>query len=170
MNKAKEPNINEHITSSPVRVVLDDGEVLGVMPIDEAREAALRRSLDLVEIVPQAKPPVCKIMDYGKFRFEARKKEKLSRKKQKVTHIKEVKLRPNIGEHDYQVKMKQARKFIEAKDKVKVSLRFRGREITHQEYGEELLKRFHQDLGDIAKVEQESKMEGRQLVMVLTPL
>lgn len=140
------------------------------MPIDEAREAALRRSLDLVEIVPQAKPPVCKIMDYGKFRFEARKKEKLSRKKQKVTHIKEVKLRPNIGEHDYQVKMKQARKFIEAKDKVKVSLRFRGREITHQEYGEELLKRFHQDLGDIAKVEQESKMEGRQLVMVLTPL
>jgi translation initiation factor IF-3 len=124
-------------------------------------------NLDLVEISPNAKPPVCKIMNYGKYRYEAQKKIKAAKKNQKVIHLKEIKLRPNIEQHDYDVKMRASRKFIEAGDKVKVSLRFRGREMAHQNIGYELLKRFAEEISDIAKVEVAPNMEGRQLIMIL---
>ncbi len=167
--KTPKYNVNEQITTDPVRLVAQDGEQIGVTALDVALDRAREAKLDLVEISPQADPPVCKIMDYGKFRFEAQKKKKEAKKKQKTTQVKEIKLRVNIAEHDYQVKLKAARKFIENRDKVKVSLRFRGREITHDDLAKELFRRFYEDMKDIAKIEQESKIEGRQLLMVLAP-
>ncbi len=167
--RSNEPRINQFIQANQVRVVTDSGDQLGVLTLREALDAAELRGLDLVEIAPQSSPPVCKIMDYGKHRFESQKKQKESRKKQKVIKLKEVKLRPNVGEHDYQVKLKNGRRFIEAGDKVKVSLRFRGREITHDDIARELMARYAGDLEDIAKIEQQSKMEGRQMVMILVP-
>ncbi len=143
--------------------------MLGVMPLSLAQDKAKQAGLDLVEIVPQSSPAVCKIMDYGKFRYEAQRKKKEAKKKQKITQLKEIKLRVNIGDHDYRVKLNHMKKFIENKDKVKVSIRFRGREITHDNLGKDLMVRVAEDMKEVAKVEQESKMEGRQMTMTLAP-
>ncbi|MGP1394580.1 MAG: translation initiation factor IF-3 [Inquilinaceae bacterium] len=163
------PRANEAIDALKVRVVGADGEMLGVMTRDQAMAAADEAGLDLVEISPNADPPVCKILDYGKFKFEAQKKRNEARKKQKVIDVKEIKLRPNIDDHDYEVKMRSARRFIEDGDKVKVTLRFRGREMAHQELGMNVLVRVREELDEMAKVEQMPKMEGRQMIMVLAP-
>ncbi len=143
--------------------------MIGVVPIQDALRSAEDVGLDLVEISPNADPPVCKILDYGKFKYEAQKKKNEARKKQRVIDVKEIKLRPNIDVHDYDVKMRNARRFIGDGDKVKVTLRFRGREMAHQELGMNVLDRVREELDELAKVEQVPKMEGRQMVMVLAP-
>jgi translation initiation factor IF-3 len=152
-----------------VRLVGADGEQVGVVPIEEAQRIAEEASLDLVEISPQAEPPVCKVMDYGKFRFEEQKKRQASRKKQKQIQVKEIKFRPGTDIGDYNVKLRNLTKFLTEGDKVKVTLRFRGREMAHQELGRDLLKRVENDLQELGTVEQFPKMEGRQMVMVLAP-
>ncbi len=139
------------------------------MPIDAALDAAADAGLDLVEVSPNANPPVCKILDYGKYKFQAQKKAAEARKKQKTVDIKEVKMRPNIDTHDYEVKLRNMRRFFDGGDKVKVTLRFRGREMAHQELGMELLKKVKAEMDEIAKVEQEPKLEGRQMMMVMAP-
>ncbi len=143
--------------------------MVGVVSLRDALIAAEDAGLDLVEIAPQAEPPVCKVLDYGKFKFEAQKKAAEARKKQKVIEVKEIKLRPNIDDNDYEVKMRSARRFIEEGDKVKVTMRFRGREMAHQDLGMNVLIRVRDELEEIAKVEQMPKLEGRQMVMVLAP-
>ncbi len=163
------PRVNERITVKSVRLVDADGEQVGVVPTRDAQKRAFDAGLDLVEVSPNAEPPVCKIMDYGRFRFESQKKKNEARKKQKIVELKELKVRPNIDTHDYDVKMRAANKFISAGDKVKVTMRFRGREITHQEVGLEVLKRIETDLIEIAKTELRPKMEGRQMIMILAP-
>ncbi len=165
-----EARINDAITNDPLRVVTETGEMLGVISRKEALDKAAEVGLDLVEVSPQADPPVCKFLDYGKFRYEAQKKAKEAKKKQKIVHIKEIKLRLNIGDHDYQTKMKAARKFIEAEDKVKFSLRFRGREMAHNDLGFALFNKVVEEMQDITKVEQPPKMEGKQLVLIVAPL
>jgi translation initiation factor IF-3 len=152
-----------------VRLVGEDGEMIGVVSRNEALTMAAEASLDLVEVSPNADPPVCKILDYGKYKYEEQKKKNEARKKQKVIEIKEIKLRPGIDEHDYEVKRRSMVKFIEEGDKVKVTMRFRGRELAHQELGMNVLNRVRDDLESTAKVEQAPRMEGRQLIMVLTP-
>ena len=152
-----------------VRLIDAEGENRGVVPIEEALAAAEEAELDLVEIVPNADPPVCRIMDYGKFRFEESKKAQAARKKQKQIQLKEVKFRPGTDEGDYRVKMRNLRKFLEQGNKGKVTIRFRGREMAHRELGAQLLQRIESELEDIATVEQRPKMEGRQMVMVLAP-
>ncbi len=146
-----------------------EGENRGIVPLEEAREQAEELGLDLVEIVPTADPPVCRIMDYGKFRFEENKKIQAARKKQKQVQVKEVKFRPSTDEGDYQVKLRNLTRFLNEGNKGKVTIRYRGREMAHRELGAELLKRIENDLADIAVVEQRPKMEGRQMVMVLAP-
>lgn len=143
--------------------------MVGVLSVREAIEMAEEVGLDLVEVSPNADPPVCKILDYGKFKYSEQKKKNEARKKQKVIEVKEIKLRPNIDDNDYNVKMKAARRFVEEGDKVKVTLRFRGREMQHQELGMDLLERVRGELDEIAKVEQMPKLEGRQMVMMLSP-
>lgn len=143
--------------------------MVGVVSLRDALLAAEDANLDLVEVAPQAEPPVCKILDYGKFKFEAQKKAAEARKKQKVIEVKEIKLRPNIDDNDYDVKMRAARRFIEEGDKVKVTMRFRGREMAHQDLGMNVLMRVRDYLDDLAKVEQMPKLEGRQMIMVLAP-
>ncbi|PWC40901.1 translation initiation factor IF-3 [Azospirillum sp. TSO35-2] len=152
-----------------VRLVGADGEMVGVVPLRQALEAAAEAELDLVEVAAQADPPVCKILDYGKFRFEEQKKANEARKKQKIIELKEIKLRPNIDDHDYDVKMRSAIRFIEEGDKVKMTMRFRGREMAHQDLGLNVLVRVRDQLQDIAKVEQMPRVEGRMMVMVLAP-
>jgi translation initiation factor IF-3 len=152
-----------------VRLIGATGEMLGVVSIDEALLAADDAGLDLVEIAPQADPPVCKVLDYGKYKYEAQKKKNEARKKQKVIDVKEIKLRPGIDTNDYLVKMRAMNRFLSEGDKVKVTMRFRGRELAHQELGMEVLVRVKNDLDAKAKVEQTPKMEGRQMVMVLAP-
>lgn len=152
-----------------MRVVGSDGEQIGVMGIRDALGRAEEEGLDLVEIAPQADPPVCRIMDWGKFRFEQSKKSQVAKKKQKQVQIKEVKFRPNTETHDYDVKMRNLRRFIEEGNKVKVTLRFRGREMAHQELGRDLLKRVESDMAEEVVVEQHPRMEGRQMVMMLSP-
>ncbi len=152
-----------------MRVVGSDGEQVGVMGIRDALAKAEEEGMDLVEIAPQADPPVCRIMDWGKFRFEAQKKSQAARKKQKQIQVKEVKFRPGTEDHDYDVKMRNLRRFIEEGNKVKVTLRFRGREMAHQELGRDLLKRVEGDMGDEITVEQYPRMEGRQMVMMISP-
>jgi len=152
-----------------VRVIGSDGEMIGVLSRDEALSMAEDEGLDLVEIQPQADPPVCKIMDFGKFKFEAQKKASEAKKKTKQVEIKEVKFRPGTDEGDYQVKLRNLRRFIEDGDKAKVTLRFRGREMAHQELGRELLERVEADLAEHGSVEQRPNMEGRQMIMVLSP-
>ena len=152
-----------------MRVVGSDGEQIGVMGIRDALAKAEEEGLDLVEIAPQADPPVCRIMDWGKFRFEAQKKAQAARKKQKQIQIKEIKFRPGTDDHDYDVKMRNLRRFIEEGNKVKVTLRFRGREMAHQELGRDILKRVETDMGDEITVEQYPRMEGRQMVMMIAP-
>ncbi|MCZ4281556.1 translation initiation factor IF-3 [Kiloniella laminariae] len=163
------PRVNERITVNSVRLVDEEGEQVGVVSTRDAMKRALDAGLDLVEVSPNAEPPVCKIMDYGRFRFETQKKKNEARKKQKIVELKELKVRPNIDTHDYDVKMRAANKFISAGDKVKVTMRFRGREITHQDIGLDVLKRIETDLDEIAKVELRPKMEGRQMIMILAP-
>jgi len=152
-----------------VRVIDDEGENLGVMFTREAIEQANEKGLNLVEVSPNADPPVCKYLDVGKFRYEAQKKANLARKTQKTQDIKEVKMRPNIDTHDYDVKMRNVTKFIENGDKVKITLRFRGREMAHQHLGMDLLKKVQDDVAEVAKVEAFPRLEGRQMLMVLSP-
>jgi len=152
-----------------VRLVDQDGEMVGVVGRNEAIQRAMEAGLDLVEIAPNADPPVCKILDFGKFKYEAQKKKNEARKKQKVIEVKEIKLRPSIDDHDYDVKMRSMTKFIDEGDKVKVTMRFRGRELAHQELGMNVLIRVRDDLEEVAKVEQMPRMEGRQMTMVISP-
>jgi len=164
----KEPRINGEITAPQVRLTSPDEEI-GIVPLEEALRHAENAELDLVEISPTAKPPVCRIMDYGKFKFEASKKRAAARKKQKQVHVKEVKFRPSTGEGDYQVKLRNLIRFLTDGDRAKVTLRFRGREMAHQDIGRNLLKRIETDLVEHGSVEQFPRMEGRQMVMVLSP-
>jgi translation initiation factor IF-3 len=163
------PRHNAMITSDKVRVIDEAGENIGVMYTNEAIEQAASLGLDLVEVSPNADPPVCKFLDVGKFRYEAQKKANLARKSQKTQEIKEIKMRPNIDDHDYDVKMRAIHKFIGEGDKVKVTLRFRGRELSHQQLGMNLLKRVQDDTNEDAKIEAYPRMEGRQMLMVLSP-
>jgi len=163
------PNINREIRAREVQLIDAEGHNRGVVQIQEAQQTADEAGLDLVEIVPTANPPVCKILDYGKFRFLEQKKAAEARKKQKIVEIKEIKLRPGIDEHDYDTKMKAVHRFFEEGDKVKVTLRFRGREMAHQDIGYRLLERVRSETLNIAKVEIEPSMEGRQMVMILAP-
>lgn len=161
--------MNNEITVREVRVTGVDGEQLGIMPTAQARELAEEADMDLVEISPQAEPPVCRIMDYGKFLFETNKKKQAAKKKQKQIQVKEIKFRPGTEEGDYQIKLRNLTRFLEAGDKCKVTLRFRGREMAHQELGRKLLKRVESDLTELGTVEQFPRMEGRQMVMVIAP-
>ncbi|MDP7380930.1 MAG: translation initiation factor IF-3 [Pseudomonadota bacterium] len=163
------PRVNTDITHATIRCIGSDGEMIGIMNVEDAMRRAENEGLDLVEIAPNSTPPVCKILDYGKYKYEAQKKLNAARKNQKVIEVKEVKLRPNIDEHDYQVKLRNMGRFLEAGDKVKVTMRFRGREMAHQELGMNVLNRVRGDVGEEAKVEAEPKMEGRQMIMVLAP-
>lgn len=161
--------INEEIRAREVRVIGSDGEQLGIMSGREAQQLAYEKHLDLVEIAPTAKPPVCRIMDYGKYRYEQQKREKESRKKQKTFGIKEVKLRPGIEEHDFNVKFKNAVRFLEDGDKVKVTIMFRGRELSHPELGEVLLNKMAAQLKEMAVVERQPKLEGKNMIMIVAP-
>ena len=163
------PRVNEEISVMRVRLVDERGQMVGVVGRNEALDMAADAGLDLVEIAPNADPPVCKILDYGKFKYEEQKKKNEARKKQKIIEVKEIKLRPSIDDHDYEVKMRAMNKFIEEGDKVKVTMRFRGRELAHQDIGMNVLIRVRDDLDSIAKVEQMPRMEGRQMVMVMAP-
>ncbi len=163
------PRFNNMISVDKVRVIDENGENLGVMYTREAIEQAAEVGLDLVEVSPNADPPVCKFLDVGKFRYEAQKKANLARKTQKTQDIKEIKMRPNIDDHDYDVKMRNVQRFIEDGDKVKITLRFRGRELSHQQLGMDLLRRVQEDIAEVAKVEAYPRMEGRQMLMVLAP-
>jgi len=163
------PRYDNMILSDKVRVIDESGENIGVMYTREAIEQAAELGLNLVEVSPNADPPVCKFLDVGKFRYEAQKKANAARKTQKTQDIKEVKMRPNIDTHDYDVKMRNVHRFIEDGDKVKVTLRFRGREMSHQQLGMDLLRRVQDDVVEIAKVEAYPRLEGRQMLMVLAP-
>lgn len=163
------PRFNEFIQSPKVRVIDHEGENLGVMYTREAMEQAQELGLDLVEVSPNADPPVAKFLDVGKYKYEAQKKANLARKSQKTQEIKEIKMRPNIDDHDYDTKMKAVHKFIGEGDKVKITLRFRGRELSHGQLGMALLQRVQQDCAEDAKVESYPRMEGRQMLMVLAP-
>ncbi|MBQ1656969.1 MAG: translation initiation factor IF-3 [Rhodocyclaceae bacterium] len=169
MAQEKKPRVNDEITAPQVRLLSATGEQLGIVPIAEAMEAADEAELDLVEIAPLAEPPVCKIMDYGKFKYQEQKKAHEARLRQKQVQIKEIKLRPGTDENDYQIKMRNLRRFLDDGDKVKVTLRFRGREMAHQEIGLRQLERIRTDLEETATVEQMPKMEGRQMVMMVVP-
>lgn len=164
-----ELRINEEIRAREVRVNTVDGEQLGIMPLARALELAAQHHLDLVEIAPKAKPPVCRIMDYGKYQYGQQKREKEARKRQKTVDVKEVKLRIRIEEHDFDVKTKNAIRFLEGGDKVKATIMFRGRELTHPELGEELLNKMAVKLQDIAVIERKPKLEGRNMVMIVAP-
>ncbi|MBO1254910.1 translation initiation factor IF-3 [Alteromonas sp. 5E99-2] len=162
--------INEEITATEIRLIAKDGSQAGIVSLAEALESAFEASLDLVEISPNAEPPVCKVMDYGKFLFEKSKAQKEQKKKQKQIQVKEVKFRPGTDEGDYQVKLRNLRRFLEGGDKAKVTIRFRGREMAHQEIGIELLKRVKADLEEVAIVESfPHRVEGRQMIMVMAP-
>ena len=163
------PRVNEEIRVPQVRLIDQDGEMMGVMGARDAMLRAFAVGLDLVEISPNADPPVCKILDFGKFKYEQQKKRNEAKKKQKVIEIKEIKVRPNIDENDYQVKMRAMKSFIEEGDKVKVTLRFRGREMAHQDIGVRVLERIRAEMDTTSKVEQMPRMENRQMVMVLSP-
>ena len=163
------PRVNEEIRVPQVRLIDQDGEMMGVMSARDAMLRAFTVGLDLVEISPNADPPVCKILDYGKFKYEQQKKKNEAKKKQKVIEIKEIKVRPNIDENDYQVKMRAMKSFIEEGDKVKVTLRFRGREMAHQDIGVRVLERIRSEMDLTTKVEQMPRLENRQMVMVLSP-
>jgi translation initiation factor IF-3 len=163
------PRVNRDIAVAQVRLIDEQGENLGVVSKDEAIERAEDAGMDLVEISPGAEPPVCKILDYGRFKYQDQKKKNEARKKQKTIDIKEIKMRPNIDTHDYDVKMRSINRFIADGDKVKVTMRFRGREMVHQELGLRVLDRVRDQLDEVAKVEQFPKMEGRQMIMVVAP-
>ena len=161
--------LNEDIEASTVRLVSDDGTQIGIVGLQQALDSAREQTLDLVEISPDAEPPVCKIMDYGKHVFDLKKKTAMQRKKQKQTQVKEMKFRPGTDEGDYQIKLRNVIRFLENGDKAKITLRFRGREMAHQDLGIAMVKRIEHDLEDIAQVEQYPKLEGRQMTMVFAP-
>ena len=165
----QELQINEQIRDRELRVIGSDGTQLGIMSAADAQRIADEKDLDLVKIAPQATPPVCKIMDYGKYRFEQAKREKEARKNQHTVEVKEIKLSLNIDTHDFNTKLKNALKFIDHGDKVKVSIRLRGREMGHAEYGYDLMKRFAEACGEVANIERPAKLEGRQMLMFLAP-
>ncbi|MCB1414973.1 MAG: translation initiation factor IF-3 [Nitratireductor sp.] len=164
------PRSNEEINVPQVQLIDAEGENHGVVPIERALEMAAEAGLDLVEISPNNNPPICKILDFGKYKYQAQKKAADQRKKQKTQDVKEIKMRPNIDTHDYEVKMRSVKKFLEEGDKVKLTLRFRGREMAHLELGMELLQQVKEDISDISKVDQEPKLEGRQMMMMVSPL
>lgn len=166
---SKELLINENIRDKEVRLVDSDGSQLGILPVKEAQELAFSKNLDLVKIAPKAVPPVCKVMDYGKYRFEQTKREKEAKKNQKIISIKEVRLSPSIDEHDIITKANHAKKFLKAGDKVKVSMRFRGREMRHSALGETLLVRFADMLEEFGSIDRRPKLDGRHMLMFLTP-
>jgi translation initiation factor IF-3 len=161
--------VNRQIRISPLRVIAPDGSQMGIMEVDAALAAAVEQGLDLVEVAPLARPPVVRIMDYGKFKFEQAKQARVAKKKQHVIQLKEVKYRPGIEEHDFATKTRNARRFLEEGNKVKVTLMFRGRQIAHPEIGRAVVERVSTDLADIAKVESDAKMEGKSMTMILTP-
>jgi translation initiation factor IF-3 len=163
------PRINDAIRARDVRLIDQDGHNAGIVSRFEALERAQSAGLDLVEISPDAQPPVCKILDYGKFKYQEQKKAAEARKNQKIVDIKEIKMRPSIDDHDYDVKIRSIKRFFDEGDKVKITLRFRGREMAHQELGYAVLQRVKSELQDLSKVESEPRMEGRQMVMVLAP-
>lgn len=163
------PAINEYITSQEVRVISEKGDMLGVLRIEDALQKAFDLGLDLVEVSPNAKPPVCKIIDHGKYKYQLQKKLAEAKKKQKTFEVKEVKIRPGIENHDYDVKLKSIHRFLGEGDKVKVTLRFRGREMVYHQRGMDILKKLEQTIETIAKVEQSPKLEGRQMTMVIAP-
>jgi translation initiation factor IF-3 len=161
--------INDQIEASEVRLIDDAGEMLGVMTLRDAIERAADAGLDLVEVSPTAQPPVCKILDYGKFKYEAQKKANAARKRQRVIEVKEIKMRPGIDSNDYNIKMRKILEFLDEGDKVKVTMRFRGRELAHQDIAMGVLTRVRDQVGELAKIEQFPRMEGRQMVMVMAP-
>ncbi len=165
----KRVRVNRQIRISPVRVIDPDGVQLGIMPIEQALAAAEERGLDLVEVAPNARPPVCRIMDYGKYKYEEARKARLARKKQHQVHVKEVKFRPGIEAHDFEFKVRHARRFLQEGDKVKATMMFRGRQMAHPELGREVLDRVAQAVEDVGKVESEPTMEGRNMTMILAP-
>nr|WP_066862939.1 translation initiation factor IF-3 [Neglectibacter timonensis] len=165
----KELQINEQIRDRELRVIDSDGSQLGVMPLRQAMDLAEQKNLDLVKIAPQATPPVCKIIDYGKFRFEQAKREKEAKKNQRVVEIKEIRLSLNIDTHDFETKKNHAVRFLEEGNKVKVSIRFRGREMGHPEHGLEIMRRFAETMAEVANVEKPAKLEGRTMLMFLAP-
>lgn len=168
-DNTKRVRVNRQIRISPLRVIGPDGTQLGIMDVDAALTAAQEQGLDLVEVAPMARPPVVRIMDYGKFKFEQAKMARQAKKKQHVIHLKEVKFRPGIDEHDFETKTRHARRFLEEGNKVKVTLMFRGRQIAHPELGRAVVERVASELADLAKVESDAKFEGKSLTMILTP-
>ncbi|HAB01282.1 MAG TPA: translation initiation factor IF-3 [Ruminococcaceae bacterium] len=168
MTISKELLINEEITDKEIRVIGDDGSQLGIMSSKDAQKLAVQKNLDLVKIAPQAVPPVCRIMDYGKYRFEQAKKEKEAKKNQKIIEIKEVRMSLNIDVHDFNTKANNAVKFLKGGDKVKVSIKYRGRELAHPELGNDLMNRFAEQCSEVGVVDKQPKMEGRNLVMFLS--
>jgi len=167
--KQSGPRVNRAITSNQVRLIGAEGENHGVVSVDEAITIARGSGLDLVEISPNAEPPVCKVLDFGKYKYEAQKKANLARKKQKTQDVKEIKMRPGIDVHDYNTKLKKVHQFIANGDKVKMTIRFRGREMAHQELGMDVLKRVAEEMKETAKIEARPKLEGRQMIMVIAP-
>lgn len=167
--KQERARVNTEIRAAKVRVITDSGEQLGIMGTSDARKVASERGLDLIEIVPNADPPVCKIMDFGKYRYELAKKEKLQKKHQHITLVKEIRFHPNTDTHDFEFKTRHARSFLEEGHKVKATVVFKGREITYQEQGRELLDRFTERIADLSKLDQEAKMEGRQMIAIYAP-
>ncbi len=163
------PRVNDQIESAKVRLIDQDGEMVGVVSLHQGLQMAYEAGLDLVEVSPNADPPVCKLLDIGKYKYELQKKQNEQRKKQKVIQVKEIKMRPGIDDHDYDVKKRSMLRFLEEGDKVKITLRFRGREMVHQELGARVLERVKADLGELAKVESAPRMEGRQMTMVVGP-
>lgn len=169
MSKLKFPRANNEISVEKVRLIDSSGNPIGIVSLTQALQTASSANLDLVEVSPNASPPVCKILDFGKYKYEIQKKAHEAKKKQKTMDVKEIKLRPNIGEHDYEIKLKHIVKFINDGNKVKISMRFRGREIVKQDIAKALMQKTLERLTDIAKAEVEPKMEGRQLLMIITP-
>ena len=163
------PRINDQIESASIRLIDQRGEMVGVVSLHQGLQMAYEAGLDLVEVSPNAEPPVCKLLEFGKFKYEQQKKQNEQRKKQKVIQVKEIKMRPGIDDHDYDVKKRAMLRFLEEGDKVKITLRFRGREMVHQELGAQVLDRVKADLGELAKVEAQPRMEGRQMTMVVAP-
>jgi len=168
-NKKDQFRANRDIRVPKVRLIDDEGTNYGVISTRDALDRAMDAGLDLVEVSPNVDPPVCKIMDFGKFKYEQQKKANEARKRQKIVELKEIKMRPGIDDHDYQTKMRNANKFLENEDKVKFTVRFRGREMAHQDLGRRVLERVQAELGDAVKLEAHPKMEGRQMVMIVAP-
>jgi translation initiation factor IF-3 len=169
ISKEHQHQVNESIRAREVRLIGVDGSQLGIKPLKEALRLAQEANLDLVNVAPQAKPPVCRIMDYGKYRYEQSKREKEARKNQKIIQVKEVRLSPSIEENDVQTKLNNVKKFLQKGNKVKLTIRFRGREITHQELGRRILDRMADEVKEISEIERPPKLEGRQMIMILTP-